>query len=140
MLWEAEGIYQKLKVFIDSHHRSRTSDLSHFRYLVVHVELWKQCCLTFSFVRWTLENVILFCHDASGALKGVYLHSCAVNPMRSRPQPSRHSDQSYLIPLFQIRNHKRAPKYRIPSIYRRHEYSNTIWKRLKIGYKRRCYA
>jgi hypothetical protein len=34
MLWEAEGIYQKLKVFIDNHHRSRTSDLSHFRYLV----------------------------------------------------------------------------------------------------------
>ena len=31
---EAEGIYQKLKDFIHNHRRSRTTDLSYFRYLV----------------------------------------------------------------------------------------------------------
>jgi len=31
---DAEGIYQKLKVSVDSSHRSQTSDLSYFRYLV----------------------------------------------------------------------------------------------------------
>lgn len=98
------------------------------------------CYLTFSFVRWTLENVILFCHDASGALKGVYLHSCAVNPMRSRPQSSRHSDQSYLIPLFQIRNHKRAPEYRLPAFTQGMNTATPSGNDQRSGNKRRRYA